>query len=425
LTPLLLAGAILVLTTRRISRPPLVSLALFVLTVGFIVASIARQSASGPVYDTKAAVLQSLTWVVLCVVAWLAFFRDQPRERLETLKVAVCFAPAIYVAFNVALHAGGLSGSLLGNAFSQEAGLLSLLGIQTTRVTFPLANSPNNFGVISGLSLTICVVLMRNREPWIRRAAYFGLAVSLYGLLRVDTRSATVLPFLAVALVTLRSTRRFVRYLPFLIPVSPFLILGGAELLASSPLSSVLERGGGGSVATASNRLMVWTPVLEVLRAAPENLIFGYGGYGHIGSGASVGYAHLFPLEGARALVSPHNFTFATLLDSGVLALAVVIALLYLMSRHLSKDALSQQGSIAMATLAALAYFILAGFTESTPTVYGPDGLAAWLMLLILALRLNGENAPRPAFSHIEEDSGAHFSENPASRTFRGAHVSK
>ena len=98
LTPLLLAGAILVLTTRRISRPPLVSLALFVLTVGFIVASIARQSASGPVYDTKAAVLQSLTWVVLCVVAWLAFFRDQPRERLETLKVAVCFAPAIYVA---------------------------------------------------------------------------------------------------------------------------------------------------------------------------------------------------------------------------------------------------------------------------------------------------------------------------------------
>ena len=114
--------------------------------------------------------------------------------------------------------------------------------------------------------------------------------------------------------------------------------------------------------------------MFELVHVTPESLWAGYGAFGHVISGVSVAYAYRFPGQGIAALVSTHSFAFSTLLDTGWIGLLVVVALLTITLSGLASQVEKSQSVAATAVLAVLVYFTLAGFTESTPTIYGPTG---------------------------------------------------
>ncbi|MDX6662327.1 MAG: hypothetical protein QOG09_429 [Solirubrobacterales bacterium] len=370
--------------------------ALIAAFVALLAVALLRVGRTGVPLDFNVALYQATVWMTLGLFGLVAFARLGD-DAIPSLLLAICAAPALYVAANVALDALGVQA---GRAAPPEAGdpatLLNSLGVAQTRHFFPLAAGVNNFGDVAGAAASGMAVLMVRLRSAGRVWAGVGLLVAIYALLLTDSRAALFLALAAAAGVLLipAAARGGIRGWALLVPASPALLLGGIGLLAGSDLVGTLARNPGESFGT--NRLLIWEPVLGLLGSfSPEHLI-GYGAYGQFKSGVSLQYAYLFDIFYTnRYFVGAHNLALQTVLDLGYVGLVVLVVLLARAFGNIARYA-ANGGAPAAATLAVLIYFPLIGVTESTPTIYTPEALTTFILAVCAAAVLAGSGAHSP-----------------------------
>jgi O-antigen ligase len=213
---------------------------------------------------------------------------------------------------------------------------------------------------------------------WLTLAA---TAVSFYGVLAIDSRGALLF---ALALVGIFAVwrRANLAWIAFVIPLSPLVILGGLQALAETGLASGVSRANE-DLGSGNNRLYIWEPIWNFVHQPTAELLYGFGAKGHITSGVSANYAYLFSGSDADPYAySSHNVALQTLLDSGYIGLAVLVAMLFVSLRALR----GIDHPIAMALSAITLVVFLSGMTEALPNVVFLDTMVLTLMVTGVAL---------------------------------------
>ena len=333
----------------------------------------------------NSAVLEAVQLTLLATVGMFAFLRE-PREsqRARYLR-ALCWAPVVFLATNLALYVAGVLPAGQYTADSRlPATMLGLIGVHVNRVQFPLASGLNGIGPTAVVALVVCSVLAVRNEQ--RKRAVAGTLLSLCVVLLIDSRGALLFGLLALALVTLtpRARKRGFGWVAILLPVLPIVLILALTNLAETEVGSELDRGGVESLSTGTGRTVVWGAVIKVFRPPAVEHVFGYGQNGHITSGASLNYAYLFPNEPDALAHSAHNLLLQTLLDTGWIGLACLIALAVAVLNRLARLAAD---SYYAALLAAALALLLLGIVQADPTPVHPDSFAFWILLLFAALR--------------------------------------
>jgi len=392
LVPLVAALAVLLLWRGAWRIRPLHAV-LFGVYLLLVTVAIVRagQAEAEALYSPALALFRALEWLLVAGLGLAAFVRE-PRERARRRhREALCWAPVVYVALNVALHFAGFAAERSGSGYLPTT-LLGQLGISGNRTLFPLSLGINSFGAIAGIALASATLLAWRKGARLRWAAVLGAAVSLYAILAVDSRGAFFFSLTAITLVILvpRARARGVAGLAMLLPLLPLFVVG-VLATADSRYGEILSRGGT-SAATGSSRSVVWEAVLSFLASFRLEHLFGYGSYGQVTSGVSLSYSSVFRGFDDPLLASPHNLLLQSILDTGYVGLLVVLSLCIVLISQLAAQRARDSSPQSSALFAAAVFLILLGVVEAVPVEGAAESFTFWLLALTAALR-----APPPA----------------------------
>ena len=373
-----------------------------------LIAGIAMlRGASAGVYSGSLVTI--LEWLIVVAMALFVVGLCASAENTAALDrrlALIVYAPAVYVATNILLRqfrhhlpfALPQVTSLVAGGKDELAGKL---GIQATRVVFPLALGVNNFGAIAAAGFGAAVVLAVRRRSS-RRIPLLAAAVCLYGVLATDSRGPFLLAIAAVLLfVMLRRVRT--SGIALILPVSPVIVLSVLGFLAGSSHAGILSRHNG-DVVTANNRVFIWHTAIDFIKTLNGKLFVGYGANGQIASHVSDGYAYLFNGTPDPTAYTTHNIALQTVLDSGYIGLLVFVVLVIAAIRALEKAVRNAVHSAAAPVLALLLVIVLSGFTEALPSYIFLDTFVLFVITVAAAVgcaplreRIADAESPPPA----------------------------
>jgi O-antigen ligase len=181
-----------------------------------------------------------------------------------------------------------------------------------------------------------------------------------------------------------------------LLPLSPFLVIGVAGLLANTGAVAALSRTGN-DVVTATGRLYIWRPVISFLEHPHAEQLIGYGANGQVTSGVSASYAYLFMSDQTVSnptTVTTHNIVLQTILDYGYIGLVVIGALVAVAVTRLWRASRRYPASPFPAVLALFTVIMLNGMTEALPSYTFLDVLVP--VLVIMGISCTELASPRP-----------------------------
>lgn len=305
-----------------------------------------------------------------------------------------CFALSfvIYVSINILGHFSGMQAGNLRNVSVGDSGanmLLGAFGVSYPRVFFPFAAGLNNFAVFSGICLLLALGGVFHSSGVVLRGLYVVAAcVGLAGVILTDSRGVLLMVFLAMLISrVLFLTRRSPIYIFLGLVVLgvgvPYFVVIVSQNLNDSVLLSLIQREGSfaNRLGVFSGRDVIWAAVIQVIFEGWSGLVFGYGSFGQITSGASESYSWIFSgLGGAK---TAHNSALQVGVDSGMFGVAVWVALWAGVGVSLSRLGAGLGGRYR--TFASvLLMLILAGWTEATCTIYTMD----MMMIMVFVLGL-------------------------------------
>lgn len=320
---------------------------------------------------------------------YLAVVMHAPAGRVKALIGAYFSGMAVYLVVNFAAYAAGMHGT-----FKLEDGLganrlMSFVGIQMSRLSFPISSGPTAFGPIAGMLATIGLVLLFfGTGGWRRLLGLSAVFLGLAGLFLVDSRSALVSVPLALLISTffirVPSSRKYLLLVSMLLPLVPLLMVGLIKLIEYSDLAALLQRQSGFAqrLGVASGRENIWLGVMHILAQLDPLHIVGYGAYGQVISGASKEYSWVFSQFGA-SIATAHNASLQVILDMGYIGCAVWVFLIYQIQKAYA-DGL-KFNDLPEATLlfgSASVYFVISGFFDVSTTFYQTDTYPLFLAIV-------------------------------------------
>jgi hypothetical protein len=366
--------------------------ALAAMTTVFVLWLLVQLTRSVP--DTVA--WQSFVFLLTATLFAYAVFSSLGTAPPERIANSLYSGVGLYLVLNVSLHLLAVAAPPIGQtSVASDALMLSLMGINTPRVIFPLAMGLNNYAVMGGLGFVIAVAMLRSESGVLVRTWWVLVsAAAIASLLLVDSRGATLFAVVAAVFVLLapRFLTRRAHWFVFLAPLASVgviaLLLAIANLGAFEPLQEIVYlflRPEAGAQDLGSGRALVWAvTVEELLQLKPEHLV-GFGSYGHVTSGISKYYAHLFPYLDRPYFATLHNAAFQYVIDSGYVGALLFFWLLYSIVRH----AALTRASLSASTAGAGLFLALMGLTEAVPTLYFRDMFFVFLMLCFYATTTN------------------------------------
>jgi len=306
-------------------------------------------------------------------------------------------APAVFVMCNLLLWVFGVEPPEQLYVQLPEGRLTGLLGLQVTRVLFPLGRGVNNFGVVAGLGLAVSGVdfLQSVRSGKGRFLSSGVLAVGcLVAVVLCDSRGPLLFGLVSICVVSaLASVGRvgMLKWFFAFAPILPILLWRVLPLLADSPLIALLSRRPG-DIATATGRVIFWSAGVEELRHPSAGVAVGWGQYGHVTAGVSQAWADQFTsYVGEGELMSIHNGMLQLIFDVGVVG---VLAWGWLVLTAVSQtDRPEVDPGVARIVAGVMLYVVLAASTESVLSLYFPDILLAMFLTAFVA-QASGSRTP-------------------------------
>ena len=280
-------------------------------------------------------VYQFITILIFALSTYYIFRKNN----LRFLRYVVC-GVIFYLASNVLLQAIGFTNQTENYLRSYNAVMLGVLGFDSYRVYYPLAEGINAFGMVGGsgigLSLAFVIHLLKkqSRNYWLWMLVLSGIAVGVWIVLTTDSRGGLLFGFASAALLLIP-----VRYLNnvmiwILLLVQPLFIFTGGGFLNKIRFLTPFMRSGSDAL---SGRGLIWRSAFEHLSNFEWTQIIGYGLFGQSASGVVKSYQHLFESYVNTDVIPLHSFYLQTIFDIGYLGLLTAILFLYFMGRSLIK----------------------------------------------------------------------------------------
>ncbi len=336
---------------------------------------------------------------LFCFGAMAMWRRDPRLSGGLTTTSATYLSVVLFVTVNLVLFAAGLTSEATGFAevgVVRKSVVLGLLGFDVERVVFLLASGVNYSGLLAGAALLVGLVLLSSphRQGWETIAAWTSLAIGLLGALLVDSRAAFVVAGASAVLV--RVGMRFapgkMKWLAFVLPLTPLLLLPVLGTIAQSGFGSALARSGT-DIQGLNGRLGLW--VLAAVRLGDVDLthLIGYGYFGQITSGISLSFANLgFGGYANPEYISLHNVYLQTIFDSGYIGLVLLLSLVFAVIGRLTHFHRANPVARADVLVGVLVYYLMYGNIEVAFTQYH-EGYTLFFLIIMLAaaLPLHGE----------------------------------
>ncbi len=320
----------------------LVSLFLFVWSVAFLRTAFRDYS-----YDTFFALGQLLTLVILGTFLFLAFRIGAFQSRLSELKKAIVLSLGFYVMCNIIFYFVGITPPNTIYLTEFPAQILSMIGIKTYRVLFPMATGINYYGSLVGVALLGLVLILKFAATRFEKLVIILMILSsAISLLLVDSRGAIAFTCILLLIAFLR-WRYFLiaRWLPFLLSAivvvvfsfipgfleDPMSRLNRPELDSKTESSTTIrdecDLFNKNASGVLSNRPIIWKAGFDELSDFKPIHLIGYGLRGQIASGVSRNYVCLFTSIVKSEYASLHNIWLQTIIDIGYLGLLITITL--------------------------------------------------------------------------------------------------
>lgn len=313
-----------------------------------------------------------------------------PKKAYNLFYYIIILPTSIYCIINLLLWAASINVSDSDSTNIGQSMLLAKIGLNVTRVKFPLASGINSFSTVVGAVLTLAIPFF----IYTKGRAIIGLvsiASMVIVILLTDSRSALFYPFFIFILFHFsykkKAFKKSLNLLPYVPIIGPFILIITLQYIASSDAMSYFMRSDT-DLENGNSRVIIWSAaVLEFLQVKVIHLI-GYGDYGHVASGASSQWSALFELWGNSDTMHPHNSTLAILFDYGYIGLATyLICLKNVVS--VFKKPLRYPSLTSILTLSFILYLTLIGLSESFFGFYYLNSLQLLFAVVIITLSID------------------------------------
>lgn len=376
------------------------NLTVFFLYTFLFAVSIIRINTAGTNNDGMVGLFNTVIKQVLFVVYCYLYFCDEFRKGFDFQKTAVKLIAVVMltIAFDYSfwtllyVFAHNSGGSMAEVEYNF---ILGRMGISFERKLIPIIQAhPNSIGMYVGSVVAMLMVffLVVDKKGIPRRLVNLLKVALGFGILfvfLVDSRSTllnSILIIPSIIFVCVKTGKvRLLKYLVYLVPLFPFLMLFVLSFLAQTDLVGQFSRQEG-DLATGNNRSVIWDACVNELAAVKPVHFWGYGANGQIGADIDKYYSQFFNVKGMIV----HNVFFQTVLDMGYLGTFLFMSVLFIAMRNAQK--LYQQGNgIAICLMAFFVYYLASGTTESTHGVYNQTYNTCMVIMVILTMVIYDE----------------------------------
>lgn len=308
--------------------------------------------------------------------------------------------------FFVLIHALGIFCAVNLIAFALNptfgdgnAAIFSLLGINSTKVVFPLyPYSHTNFvGSFGGFLVVLSLGYIQNVKNlsstkkmtlWIYLMV--GMVVTIMGDSRGTVFGVVFAVFILYFFIKIKKYR-LLKYSVLVVPISHVLFIFTLQFAANSSFGSEISRGKN-DLATGNSRKFIYMAAnLELARFKPIHMI-GYGEYGIYGAGLTKYYMNKFGYETKeKKLISSvaHNTSLQAIFDIGYIGLFVYLLLLFVFFSQ--SQILFEKGKLHfMLPVYFLLYHIITGVSETRFGNYSP--FQNFLFIMVAFIVINSYN---------------------------------
>jgi O-antigen ligase len=274
------------------------------------------------------------------------------------------------------------------DTINTKAVLLSYIGINSDRIQFPLSGGFNNYAVIVGALFTCSLVLsFVFKTMKYKFLLLISNAVFLLTLFLIDSRTCLIFPFLICITLKIYSTNKIfykkIPYIVFLLFLGPLFLYIITPLLANLSFLQGITRNSE-ELATGNSRFYIWSICFMEFINLKVNHIFGYGDFGHYGSGASYLWMNVFSNWTNGEFKTPHNTFFTLLFDYGYIGALLYIYVYFSQLKKISKlwrHNISE--SVLITGFFIFNFFV--GITETLGGYYIPNYFILSVLFLIIS----------------------------------------
>ncbi len=335
-----------------------------------------------------------ILWLITLLFINLILIHYSKKDQFEKVLNYVFLSPSLYIILNLFLYLVGVQNPLNLYAAIAESKMALLFGINTERVLFPISSGINHFGVITGLSLTILLLYKKYYlEYKYKKLLVYGLIIlNLIVLILADSKTALIMPFFVYVLIHLLENfgqLQKIKWLPFLLPFMPVLLLLSLQLISNTELANLISRRPG-DIESATGRNIIWGFLVSGLSNFDFSDIIGYGQYGHVTYGITEKWQYFFSNSTDTKTMSGHNMSLQLIYDIGYLGFMIFMFLNYHMLNILIK--LKHIYRINYVLIGSIIYLLVIGTTESSISLYFKENLILYMFIVVYCMILSTKN---------------------------------
>ena len=289
-----------------------------------------------------------VTLAIFGIFLFLAFRIGALQSRISELKKAVVLSLGFYVMSNLIFFLVGIIPPDTIYLTDFPAQILSMIGIKTHRVLFPMTSGINYYGSLVGVTLLGLSLILKIAVSRFEKLVIILMILSCFiSLFLVDSRGAIIITCISILMAILPwKVFLIARWFPFFLSTiivvaftfipgfleDPMSKLNRPELEMKTENSSTAESDcnlfNKNTSGVLSNRPIIWKAGFDELSNFKPIHLIGYGFRGQVASGVSRNYVCLFTSIVISEFASLHNIWLQTIIDVGYLGLIITITLL-------------------------------------------------------------------------------------------------
>ena len=362
-----------------------------------------------PDYD-ESAILYKIYFFIVQILYLFTLINSVKLKRANDiynfLEYIVIYPFAMFCIINIVLYFNGIvfdDAKYFEDLETGKSVILSTLGIEISRVIFPLANGLNALSIVVGSIFTATGALLIIG----RRYSVFNIlsAISfIVILLMIDSRMAIFSPLLIFTIIIFRKSlqntiKTIFKITPYLFIIIPMIIFLSLPLLKTFNVTREDE-----SLDSDFIRFVIWGISLDTFSNFSFLHLIGYGEYGHYGSGASKSWENIFTSWGKSKIITAHNAALSLIFDIGYIGFIYFIIFYRSLIKNLMLN-IKNGNEVAYIILGFLLYTSIVGASESFIGFYISNCLFYLNIFCFLSFRLSEVGKPIFIKSSVFESS--------------------
>jgi len=289
----------------------------------------------------------------------------------------VFYGLILYLGVNVLLQLFGFTNPTENYLRDYDAVMLSFLGINSSRIYFPLSEGINAFGMVGGAGLVISaaafmdVVKKRSQDilDWVLTC--FGIGISLLIILTMDSRGALLFAMFTVGITLILPKFANQTLVGLLMLIQPAVLFLQGNFLQKLKILAPFIRSNSDIL---SGRAAIWQSAIKPLLEFKRIHLVGYGLFGQQISGIVSAYNALFSSYVHTDKIPLHNFSLQTIYDQGYIGLLITFMMLFFVGKNLVMQIKSNPTKReSVQTFSLMVYILLIGSVSVIPSFYSQE----------------------------------------------------